>query len=358
MRNKFLNLSAVTIVVVALFSLSIFVACTNEDDYQNDNYIKNKSSIGNGLSNEYIPKGVHQYEQNNYSEDQIISIMSNFTELINHDEIGEETYDINKAVFAMETFFNIAIVDKQNDFEETSYNSQKFNCVIELNQNGEIESAVLRDKYISFLNTVMSSMGNKFLQYSNIYVEDLTSSSITFALEMPPLLDNDYFFPRKNRVVRDTSELYTDPINDTDDWNNYYTGSVDEVVRLHSKKIIFSGCFLNIQVYNTTGSFASTPWINHGTSMSPVTGQGLSDIVNDCIINANHHANNINIYDPVSWPRTMIDVIPVCEVEWNENKQYMKRLCIRELHFAYVPTVKLGNILYDMVVINNDIFEF
>ncbi|MPL81456.1 hypothetical protein SDC9_27376 [bioreactor metagenome] len=352
--------------ILAIVLLVIFaVACTNEEDYQNDNRIKNKSLMGEESPNEYIPKGIHQYEQNDYSEDQIISIMSNFTELINYNKISEQTYDINKAVFAMETFFNIAIVDKQKDFERTNYDSQKFNCIIELNQNGEIESTVLRNKYISFLNAVMSSMGSKFLQYSNIYVKEVTSSNITIILETPPFVDNGNFIPRRDKVVRNKSELYTDPINDIDDWNNYFTGSVDEVVRLHSKKIVDNICFLNIHSFftpfppsNILGYFASTQWINDGTPMSLITGLSLSTTVNTCIIHANDYTVGINQAYPPYVPRTIIDVIPLCEIRWDVNKRYMKLLYINELKYAFVPTVRLRNILYDMAVVNRDVFEF
>ena len=90
------------IIFIALLAISA-VACTNEEDYQNDNLIKNKSLMGE----EYIgftPREHAQYEDNNYSDNEIISIISNFSELVNNEKISEQTYDINKVVFAMETF--------------------------------------------------------------------------------------------------------------------------------------------------------------------------------------------------------------------------------------------------------------
>lgn len=338
-------------------------SCTDESEIENTTKYNNKSTENE--YEEFIPRTYHQYEENNYTDDSMISIISNFSELINNNKINIETYDINTAVFSMETFFNAAIVDKQTEFETTSYNIQKFSCTIDLDENGKIDAEVLRNKYISFLNTVISSMGNKFLQFSDVYVDNITSNSVTIVLETPPFVDNGNFIPRRDKIVRTINEQYTTPINDVDDWNNYYA-DVDEVVRSYSKKIIDNICFLNIHSFfapfppnSTVGAFAYTPWFDDGETMSLITGIGLRDEVNMCIVHANAYTNNINqAYPPYSnAPRTNIDVIPLCEIRWNQNKQYMKLIYINELKYAFVATVRLRDFLHEAVMFNRDVFE-
>ncbi|MDD4830482.1 MAG: hypothetical protein PHE13_08255 [Bacteroidales bacterium] len=358
--------------LLAILLLAIFaISCTNEEDYQGNNVINENNVINyknlefnNEYTNEYIHKGIYEYEQNNFSENDMISIMSRFSNVINNGASPGETYDINKAIFAMETFFNVAIVENQVDFENEDYEAQKFTTSIELNSEGKIPAELLRDRYITFINNVMSIMGNKFLQYSNIYVDSITSTEITIALEIPKYTVILAQIPWRYQVVRTLNDLYTGPINDTDDWNNYVTGSIDEVVRYYSKKTVNRFIAFNIQsqsvqaLYGLQGYFAFTRWINDGTPMSVITGLSLKSLVNTCIIHANNYFATLNANYPSVLPRTLIDDLPVMEVRWDNNKRYMKLCYIKELTTCNVASVSLRDTLINVTVANRDIFDF
>ncbi|MFA6824483.1 MAG: hypothetical protein WCR38_02610 [Bacteroidales bacterium] len=341
------------IALIAIFA----VACTNEEDYQNDNLIKNKSLMGE----EYIgftPREHAQYEDNNYSDNEIISIISNFSELVNNEKISEQTYDINKVVFAMETFFNAAIVDKQDKFDKTSYDAQNFYFTIDRNNEGEINADSLRSKYIFFLRTILEKMGNKFLQFADVYVKDISSSSVTFGLDIPHFNSNFYDTEEKmirlrTQRVRNINEQY--PVNhilsgNTSDWNNYYQDQIDEQMRIHSKIDIYNTFILNIQLdsFNFPGN------INPGgtwTLIWPIFlyangSTGCWDWSYNSIINYNGRANIVNgIITRLHYysPNTIfLDAFPAYHeyIVVDESSDCYKKRYV----YGFIKKIKRGNI--------------
>ncbi|MFA6200570.1 MAG: hypothetical protein WC679_09220 [Bacteroidales bacterium] len=195
--------SFLAIAIIVLFA----VACTDENDlgsaYINSNRLKTNTTNSN-----YVRK-YYQYDSNNYNDEEMIQIIEEFDSLMNYGKTSIANYDIYKSVFAMEMFFNYAIVDKQEVFDTTkSYEHKIFEFTIDLENENTINPIKLREKYHSFLNNVLSSMGNMYLQFSDIYVENITSSSITFRLYIPefnPIL----YVNRPHFTVRRVKPLNT-----------------------------------------------------------------------------------------------------------------------------------------------------
>lgn len=349
--------------IIAIALLAIFtVACTNEEDYQNDNRVNNKSLMGE----EYIgftPRENAQYEENNYSDNEIISIISNFSELINNDNIINQTYDINKAVFAMETFFNAAIVDKQDKFEITSYDAQNFYFTVDRNSKGEINADALRSKYILFLKSTLTQMGNKFLQFSDMYVKEISSSSVAFGLDMPHFSSNFYDTEEKmirlrTQRLRNVNEQY--PVNQyltlstTSDWNYYHQDQVDEQARINCKIDIDYRFILNIQPYyysfptNITPNFTWT--LNWPIFLYANGTTGCWDWNYNSIINYNNKASAVNgvitrldeyFYQPWSPSGTCIDVFPAFHeyvVTDQSSACYKKRYV-----YGFMPQITMAN---------------
>lgn len=129
-----------------------------------------------------------------------------FTEAIN-EGIEMQVLNINKALLLMETFFNYAIVDKQYTYDTSiSYENTVFTFTVDLGEEDMIENPnQLRQNFQAFIEDVRAEMGNKYMQFSDLYVLEKDCNSITFALEMPSFENIDAFpvGPRCQVVMRD-----------------------------------------------------------------------------------------------------------------------------------------------------------
>ena len=369
----------VGIIFIAICGLFMF-SCTNESEIENTTKYNNKSTENE--SDEFTPRTYHQYEENNYTDDEIISIMTDFCDLINNNEVTTSEYDIKRATFAMETFFNAAIVNKQDKFDTTSYDKKTFDFSMNFDVNGEINANDLRDKYIPFLNNILLSMGDKFLQLSDIYVKNITSTSITFGLEIPPLSSKFYgsysaLHELRSQRVRNINEQY--PVNqilsgNTSDWNSYTQDQVDEQMRIHSKIDIYNTFILNNQpYYYSFSNYLPSNW----TLIWPIFlyangATGCWDFTYNSIINYNGRASIVNgiitrlnnyfqSHTPDQSCPTCIDVFPTFHqyiVTDTSSDCYKKRYVygyIKQINMGKLSSITINNFLVN-VTFNRDLF--
>src|SRR5690554_1639921 len=187
--------------IVIVFAV-IIASCTDESDF-----IDNKPSKTNkNLEEELIRRPYYQYEQYDISPEELYNDLVEFTEAIN-EGIEMPVLNINKALLLMETFFNYAIVDKQYTYDTSiSYENTVFTFTVDLGEEDMIENPnQLRQNFQAFIENVRAEMGNKYMQFSDLYVLEKDCNSITFALEMPSFDNIDAFpvGPRCQIVMRD-----------------------------------------------------------------------------------------------------------------------------------------------------------
>lgn len=142
-----------------------------------------------------------EYENNEYSREDIIQIIQNFDSIMQKNSTISVEYDINKAVFAMETYFNYAVVENQLEFDSSiSYENLLFNFSVNLDSLGRINSEVLREEFSGFINQIMVEIGNRYIQFSDLFVSEITENTITFSLFIPRYTPIS-FVPRKKFLV-------------------------------------------------------------------------------------------------------------------------------------------------------------
>ena len=140
-----------TLFVVAI-GVVMFFSCEKEKENFNTtkNSIKNQKSIEETTSFElYTP-----------SNDSITLLLTNMTNYMNNaEENPMPNMELSKAIWIMESFFNIGICDKQNLFCDEATNSEKYelslNFIYDKNSNIMIIGNDLQTKFHKLLNTII-----------------------------------------------------------------------------------------------------------------------------------------------------------------------------------------------------------
>ncbi|MFA5541537.1 MAG: hypothetical protein WC984_07680 [Bacteroidales bacterium] len=237
--NKIINKLFLATVLVAL----VLTSCTDEADILDNKPIKNKKT-----GEEIIRRPYYEYEQNDYTEEEVITLISDFSTLIKDAQSSVSYFDIPQAVLAMETYFNYAIVDKQTEFDASiSYEKQFFSFTVSVDQEIRVDLLELREAYIEFIENILSDMEDRYLQFSDLYVLEIDELSVTFALEMAPYSSdavdyNELYFREKVvKTVNDIDQIlgYTEYPFSTD-WVNVSNPYVDKVIRSACKKTIYN----------------------------------------------------------------------------------------------------------------------
>ena len=78
-----------------------------------------------------------------------------------------------------------------------NYEQKIFQFTVDLNEDNTINPIQLRTKYRDFLNNILSSMGNKYIQFSDFYVEEKTNSSIKFGLYILSIIEKLIYIDTK-----------------------------------------------------------------------------------------------------------------------------------------------------------------
>lgn len=337
--------------ILAIAILGIFaVACTDEDALTNDSKANTKTTV----SSSYDQRD-HTYESKDYTEDEAFAMMQKFDSLMRGEGLSTSEYDINEALFAMEFYYNYAVVDKQKDYDTASYDGQTFTFTLDLNSKGNIDVDVLREKYTTFLNYVITSMGDKYLQYSDLYVSEKTSNSIIIGLEVLPYSSIHRF---RNSIIKENPPTDIVVVGSASThwiYSNSSTGQTDQMVRSLCKKQV-NNCFFYI--INT-----------HVPSASSLLPGGTFNIYSASASTSNFYFNGNTLRDQLVYPtiakahtysgviRKPIDVMPTVYFELDPvtGKLGTGYMSLKEWQTAQIIYFTLPNSFHDFVT-NNLIF--
>src|SRR5690554_472786 len=109
MNNKIIN-SIIVIATITIASLSIFVACTNEDDFDSSSAVSNKKNAIQGDEKRPYP----EYEMINYSDKETKTMLEDFDKIVNDPSLIIPDMPIEKALYIMETYINYGVIDQAN----------------------------------------------------------------------------------------------------------------------------------------------------------------------------------------------------------------------------------------------------
>ncbi|MFA7400987.1 MAG: hypothetical protein GX612_00650 [Bacteroidales bacterium] len=172
-----------TLFVVAI-GVVMFFSCEKEKENFNTtkNSIKNQKSIEETTSFElYTP-----------SNDSITLLLTNMTNYMNNaEENPMPNMELSKAIWIMESFFNIGICDKQNLFCDEATNSEKYelslNFIYDKNSNIMIIGNDLQTKFHKLLNTIINDICPEYaMEFGDVYVNSLklTENKVSIGIEV------------------------------------------------------------------------------------------------------------------------------------------------------------------------------
>lgn len=201
--------------IIAIAIIAIFaVACTDENDY-GSNQINKKTLVQDG--------GIYSsYEDKIFTDDQLSALLSKFNNALNDKDVIMPNYDISTALINMEFHFNYGVVVKMPfNKDAIPYDKLNFSFSVPI-ENNIINGTALKNAYISFVNGIVNQMEGKNLEISDLYVKDVSSTSVTFELEMEPLRApygaDDATMPAFRRI-KDLNSVSI-PANVTSRWDN------------------------------------------------------------------------------------------------------------------------------------------
>lgn len=296
--------------ILAIAILVIFaVACTDENDLQN-----NATSHIN-LKTTSVNRPYASYEDINFTDTQVQSMLNTFNNAINDDKIKMPNLDIKTALFDMETHFNYGVVAKlPYDENAETYETQTFLFTVSV-ENDYINGDTLKNAYQTFVNSIISQMQGMNLDLSDMYVKEISSTSVTFGLDIEPLhapVPWDRYLPamRAFKSIPNANDVLTYiPSNSTSRWDNLISGNVGNV----SAPFIYGYSFnrltdLDMQhmhVYTNINAVNCGPFYNYSTTYSvpntvvPVIWNAVD--LNDMLKKALIAANNYNDYKQWGW---------------------------------------------------------
>jgi hypothetical protein len=271
--------------ILAIAILVLFaVACTDENEFTDSKNNKNLEK------SDFSPISPYpEYEKIDITDKEAMDLLYDFNKAMNK-EASMPDMEVNKALLAMEMYFNYAIVDKQVNYDKKEqYPKQEFEFTV--NFDGKISGNELQTKYREFLIRVKQAMSNKFLRFSDLFVSSKTESTITFKIIIPPYLlegINDAIFDMIHipscPVVREVGDIPTVPNDVEIDWSTYFEGYGPYVPMEHfpyfwnnSQEILHSYCIKSLDFFvygittihdNRTDDFWSTEQYYFITNLS------------------------------------------------------------------------------------------
>jgi len=169
--------------ILAIAILGIFaVACTDENDLENNttNHINKKT-----LEQDYGKYAF--YEDKTFTDDQLSKMLYEFNNAVNNKDVTMPDYDISTALINMEFHFNYGVVVKMPFNKKAQpYDKLTFSFSVPIEDN-IINGTNLKNAYINFVNNVVEEMNGRNMELSYLYVKDVSSTLVTFGLDMEPL---------------------------------------------------------------------------------------------------------------------------------------------------------------------------
>ncbi|MBP1645722.1 MAG: hypothetical protein H6Q16_1297 [Bacteroidetes bacterium] len=206
------------IIFIAL--LAIFAAaCTNEEEMTSSSSTKNVNN--KSLTGDF--RKYPQYEVIDYSDEVLQEKLDAFNNAINGEGVMP-SFDLKMALWVMETHFNYGIVVKLPRISDAiEYDNMNFTLTVPI-INNQISGPDLKSAYRTFINNIMTSMSGKNLELSDIYVENITSTSVTFGLDMGSSANVPYsneIFPAVSILKNVGDPIVIVPSSTTSPWSNF-----------------------------------------------------------------------------------------------------------------------------------------
>lgn len=255
------------IIFIAL--LTIFaVACTNEEEMTSSSSTKN---VNNKSLTEDFRK-YPQYEVIEYSDEVLQEKLDAFNNAINGEGVMP-SFDVKMALWVMETHFNYGIVVKlPRILDAIEYDSMNFTFTVPI-INNQISGPYIKSAYITFINNIMTSMNGKNLALSDMYVENITSTSVTFGLDMGSSTNvpsSDAIFPAISILKNVGDPISIMPNNNvTSVWSDFPINDGDpyevNVLRNSYKPLHISTSVGSIPIYTDQQNFPGTGVYTHQT---------------------------------------------------------------------------------------------
>lgn len=186
--------------IIAIAIIAIFaVACTNEEDFNSNSSgtTINKKNTIQGNENRPYP----EYEMKDYSDGETHEFLAEFNEKVNDQSSTISDMPIEKALYIMETYVNYGVIDKANSVAtEPNKENRTFTFTVPID-NGNVIGSELKNIFQEFAVNLLTTMRGKILPLSDMYVKEISATSVTFGLDIrlvPPHPDFEnfrYFFP-------------------------------------------------------------------------------------------------------------------------------------------------------------------
>lgn len=183
---------------ICIALLAIFaVACTNEEDFNSSSTAFNKKNAIQGKGNRPYP----EYEMKDFSDSETKSMLEEFDKIVNDPSSTISDMPIEKALYIMEAYINYGVIDKANSVAKESNNENRtftFEVPIE---SGNVVGGELKELFQDFAVNLLTTMEGKAIPLSDMYVKDISSTSVTFGLDIMPVppgpgyIEPRYFFP-------------------------------------------------------------------------------------------------------------------------------------------------------------------
>lgn len=169
-----------TVTLLVIFA----TACTNEDDFNSNSSgtsFNKKNSI-QGDKNRPYP----EYEMEDFSDSETKSMLEEFDKIVNDPSSTISDMPIEKALYIMEAYINYGVIDKANSVAKESNNENRtftFEVPIE---SGNVVGGELKELFQDFAVNLLTTMEGKAIPLSDMYVKDISSTSVTFGLDITP----------------------------------------------------------------------------------------------------------------------------------------------------------------------------
>ena len=212
--------------IIAIAVLTVFaVGCTNEDDLDSSGAKFNKKNTTQGGNERPYP----EYEIVNYSSNETHSMLEKFNKQVNDESSTLVDMPIEEALYIMETYLNYGVFDKANSVGKYANKELRTFTFTVATQEGKVIGSELKDKYLDFTVNILNTMRGVILPLSDMYVKDISSTSVTFGLDInptkvPPHPNLRSFFPE----FYQPGDAITVPQNVSSPWTDWYLAQQTE----------------------------------------------------------------------------------------------------------------------------------
>jgi len=173
-------------IIAALFlvaiSTAIFIGCEKEN--------KNLDFTKNSIKNHKSIEETNSFELYTPSNDSIVYLLTSMTNYMNNaDENPMPNMELSKAIWIMESFFNIGICDKQNLFCDEATNSEIYTLELDFicdeNSNIMIIGNDLQTQFHTLLNTIINDICPEYaMEFGDVYVNSINLNENTVLIEI------------------------------------------------------------------------------------------------------------------------------------------------------------------------------